>query len=135
MKNTHLQFGLRKNTAPSRQHVSRPKVKFQRFQPHCNSKEVLEKWPSSRAKAPALAADFGMQKVAMGGEKIDDTQLLSVQDVARLLRVPVSWVYEHTRPKCTTPLPYIKLGRYLRFLPADISRYLEDARSPHDVLR
>jgi predicted DNA-binding transcriptional regulator AlpA len=135
MKNTHLQFGLRENTASPRQHASRPNVRFQKFEPHCKSKEVLEKSPSSAAQAPGSEVDFGIQKVAAGRERMDDTQLLSVQDVARLLRVPVSWVYEHTRPRCAAPLPHIKLGKYLRFLPADISKYLEDARSLHGVLR
>jgi predicted DNA-binding transcriptional regulator AlpA len=66
---------------------------------------------------------------------MDDSHLLSVPEVARLLQVPVSWVYEHTRPQCATPLPHVRLGKYLRFLPADIKDYLEDARSVRDFSR
>lgn len=50
--------------------------------------------------------------------------LLTVQEVAAILKVPVSWVYEHTRGNCREKLPYIKVGKYLRFFDADISNYL-----------
>lgn len=45
-------------------------------------------------------------------------ELLTVDEVAALLKVPRSWVYEHTRLRGTPRserLPYIKLGKYLRF--------------------
>ena len=41
-------------------------------------------------------------------------ELLTVDEVATLLKVPRSWVYEHTRSRGTPPserLPYIKLGK------------------------
>ena len=50
--------------------------------------------------------------------------LLTVQEVAAILKVPVSWVYEHTRGNRRDKLPYVKLGKYLRFFDADISNYL-----------
>lgn len=55
--------------------------------------------------------------------------LLTVHEVAEILKVPVSWVYEHTRRECCDPLPYVKLGKYLRFSTADISNYLEAVRA------
>jgi excisionase family DNA binding protein len=58
--------------------------------------------------------------------------LLTVQEVAEILKVPVSWVYEHTRGNCTGRLPYIKVGKYLRFLDSDISRYLDEMRGQDD---
>lgn len=45
-------------------------------------------------------------------------ELLTVDDVAALLRVSKSWVYEHTRGRevaTTDRLPHIKIGKYLRF--------------------
>ena len=48
----------------------------------------------------------------------DLDELLTVDEVAALLKVPRSWVYEHTRSRGTPRaerLPYIKLGKYLRF--------------------
>ena len=42
----------------------------------------------------------------------EDT-LLTPQDAARLLKVSVSWVYEHVRPEAEDRLPFVKLGKYL----------------------
>ena len=42
-------------------------------------------------------------------------ELLTVSDVARLLKVPVSWVYERTRRRGIEQLPHFKLGKYVRF--------------------
>jgi hypothetical protein len=44
--------------------------------------------------------------------------LLKVDDVVAILKVNKSWVYEHTRSRGTPRserLPYIKIGKYLRF--------------------
>jgi excisionase family DNA binding protein len=45
-------------------------------------------------------------------------ELLTVEEVAALLRVNKSWVYEHTRGRevaTADRLPHIKIGKYLRF--------------------
>jgi len=55
-------------------------------------------------------------------------ELLTVQEVAAILRVPVSWVYEHVRPECGDRLPHLKVGKYLRFSQADILNYLQAIR-------
>ena len=55
--------------------------------------------------------------------------LLTVHDVALMLKVPASWVYEHTRPGCRDLLPHVKLGKYLRFFAADILDYLKAIRA------
>ena len=52
-------------------------------------------------------------------------ELLTVKEVARLLKVPSSWVYERCRPGMPEPLPHIKLGKYLRFSRAEVLSYLE----------
>ena len=51
-------------------------------------------------------------------------ELLTVKEVARLLKVPSSWVYERCRPRALDPLPYIKLGKYLRFSRGEVLSYL-----------
>lgn len=54
-------------------------------------------------------------------ERDDDTdlhELLTVEEVAALLKVSKSWVYEHTRSRGaprSERLPYVKLGKYVRF--------------------
>jgi excisionase family DNA binding protein len=48
--------------------------------------------------------------------------LLTVQDVAHRFNVPVSWVYARPRPATCR---HLKIGRYVRFRPDEIRRYLE----------
>ncbi len=57
-----------------------------------------------------------------------DDELLTVEEVAQLLKVSRSWVYEHSRPQCAEPLPHVKLGKYLRFYKEDVLDYLERRR-------
>jgi len=40
------------------------------------------------------------------------TELLAVHEIARLLKVPVSWVYGHTRKRSIDRLPEYRLGKY-----------------------
>jgi excisionase family DNA binding protein len=49
-----------------------------------------------------------------GGKAMDTSKLLTVEQVAELLSVPVSWVYGHTSGKGAR-LPHVKVGRLLRF--------------------
>jgi len=55
-------------------------------------------------------------------------ELLTVKDVAELLRVPVSWVYDRTRKRSLDRLPGIRLGKYWRFREADIEEWIERQR-------
>jgi excisionase family DNA binding protein len=55
-------------------------------------------------------------------------ELLTVDDVAALLKVSRSWVYEHTRargvPK-SERLPHIKVGKYVRFDARAVRAFLD----------
>ncbi len=53
-------------------------------------------------------------------------QLLSVQQVAELLQVPVGTLYQW-RFRREGP-PSIRVGRFLRFDPEDVRRWLEERR-------
>jgi excisionase family DNA binding protein len=53
--------------------------------------------------------------------------LLTIDDVAKLLRVPVSWVYDRLRRNAPNPLPGFKLAKYWRFRAAEVLAWL-DAR-------
>lgn len=55
-------------------------------------------------------------------------ELLTVNDVAALLKVSKNWVYEHTRSSGTPRserLPFIKIGKYLRFEARAMRVFLE----------
>jgi len=57
-------------------------------------------------------------------------ELLTVDEVAALLKVGRSWVYERTRSRKTDRglrLPHLKVGKYLRFDPAAVRRFLAKA--------
>jgi hypothetical protein len=48
-----------------------------------------------------------------------NSDLMTIADIARVLNVRVSWVYERSRRRGNERIPHIKLGKYLRFeLPA-----------------
>ena len=60
---------------------------------------------------------------------VGDDELLTVQDTARLLKVSVTWVYEHVRPRADDRLPVVKLGKYLRFDRRDLQAYIDAKRA------
>ena len=50
-------------------------------------------------------------------------RLLTAQEVAALLAVPVSWVREHTR---SGALPHVALGRYRRYRESTLAAWIEE---------
>ena len=58
-------------------------------------------------------------------ENNNATQLLTVQEIAALLRVPVSWVYGHLRKRSTDRLPAYRLGKYWRFRSEEVLAWVE----------
>ena len=55
-------------------------------------------------------------------------RLLTAQEVAEQLAVPLSWVREATRDG---RLPHLKLGRYRRYQAAAIQAWLNQQQSDH----
>ena len=55
--------------------------------------------------------------------------LLSVEEVAELLQVPVSWVYDRTRSRGVNRIPGFRLGKYWRFEEGEVMAWLERQRS------
>ena len=57
-------------------------------------------------------------------------ELLTVDDVAAVLKVSKSWVYEHTRSgrSRVDQLPHIKLGKYVRFEARAVRIFLDKKR-------
>jgi excisionase family DNA binding protein len=66
-------------------------------------------------------------RVSEGAEVPDLGELLTVDEVAALLKVSRSWVYEHTRSRGgirAERLPFIKIGKYTRFDPRSVNEFL-----------
>ncbi len=56
-----------------------------------------------------------------------DEPLLTAEQVAELLSIPRSGVYEYAR-RLNAPLPSIRVGRHRRFHKTDVERWLTDLR-------
>ena len=50
-------------------------------------------------------------------------RLVTVQEMATILRVPKSWLYERTR---RNQISHLKLGRYVRFEPEQVIAYFKE---------
>jgi excisionase family DNA binding protein len=64
---------------------------------------------------------------------VDLEQLLTVAEVAALLKVSRSWVYEHTRSRGTPRserLPHIKVGKYVRFEARALREFIQKKCRP-----
>ena len=61
-----------------------------------------------------------------------DYQLLTADEVATLLRLPVSTIYDLAR---TGRLPHLKIGRALRFSRSDLEAHLAERCRAHITAR
>lgn len=53
---------------------------------------------------------------------MSEDRLLTAQEVAEMLAVPLGWVREHTR---AGELPHVQLGRYRRYRRAEVLAYVD----------
>lgn len=56
------------------------------------------------------------------------SELMTVQQVAELLQVPVSWVYGRLRKRSLQKLPGYRLGKYWRFDREEVLAWLAQQR-------
>lgn len=67
----------------------------------------------------------------VGRERLKE-HLLTVREVAALLRVPVSWVYARMRKRAPERIPAYRLGKYWRFSEGEILAWMKRHREiPH----
>jgi len=69
---------------------------------------------------PSESASFQ----ANGDGVSDDQILLTVDELAAILRVPKSWIYSHQ-----DQLPTVRLGRYVRFKRSEIESFLDQQKA------
>jgi len=132
MKPTRLQFGVRENTASSRQHASRPGVNavcLQEGRPQSQRPRVCATPSTTGFENLSQAA---LQYAATGEKRSAESRLLTVHEVAELLQVPVSWVYGRVRKRCAERLPGFRLGKYWRFSEREVLAWVASQRGgPH----
>ena len=68
------------------------------------------------------------ESIGAADHPVPAAALLTPQQLAERLAVPVSWVREKTRERARTrdadPLPMVKLGKYCRFRWGDVEAWL-----------
>jgi hypothetical protein len=132
MNRRSTQFGMRENTASSRQRASRLAVDTH-TKAICIEDQSLQRQkssfqddpPGTNVQDPLHAAS---QSAATVEERGGECTLLTVHEVADLLQVPVSWVYERTRRHGAEQLPHFKLGKYLRFEARTLVEFIQRQR-------
>lgn len=131
MKPRDLQFDVRKSP-------DSPRVHGLRLPANSPSKEQPIGLGNAQAEVrsmsePRIVETFRLPlperaNEATGTGRRDSTRLLTVEEVASLLHVPVSWVYGRMRKRSLDRLPGYRLGKYWRFREDEIHAWVEDQR-------
>jgi excisionase family DNA binding protein len=119
MKSRPTQLGSRETTASPRQ--LDPRLVFEHRSNTICADDVE---PRGGLNGPSHAAS---DHAAI--ERKEENHLLTVGEVAELLQVPVSWVYEQTRRRCPGRIPGFRLGKYWRFSSEDVTAWLAAKRT------
>jgi excisionase family DNA binding protein len=119
------QFDMRENPASDRRHGSRlaHSTTSSNFIVEQNAETHSALQLSESAPSDAHASPHAAPPQAATVEK--SNRLLTVREVAELLRVPVSWVYGRTRKRSLERLPGYRLGKYWRFREEEIHAWVK----------
>jgi len=122
-----LQFDLRKNPDSSRVHGLRIAVSTPSNAEQKESQSADETPPANAARmSKTFDLPLGHAPTGATGEKGQaSSRLLTVEEVADLLHVPVSWVYGRMRKRSLERLPAYRLGKYWRFRENEIFAWVE----------
>jgi excisionase family DNA binding protein len=71
---------------------------------------------------------FADQQSPINGISRHPEPLMTGEEVAERLKIKTSTVYELTRRRTRQPLPFLKIGKYLRFRWSEIEKWLESCR-------
>ena len=128
---------MRENPASDRRHDSR--TLSTPSSSHFDGEETTRALDAAVLSEPAIAgADCSRHAAkpaaAGGGRNAIQNRLLTIHEVADLLQVPISWVYEHTGYRSANRIPGIRLGKYWRFERADVEAWI-DANRRKDYMR
>jgi excisionase family DNA binding protein len=78
----------------------------------------------------SFASDAERATLRANGNGVSvDQILLTVEELAEILRVPKSWIYSHQ-----DQLPTVRLGRYVRFKRSEIESFLDKQRLANDTV-
>jgi len=129
MNRRSTQSDMRENTASPRRHASRHAVNSLPLKPDSPPLSLNGNQPTQLSTIPAAqplpAFITTSQNGATGQENENRGPLLTVKEVAELLRVPVSWVYGRTRNRAQGRMPGYRLGKYWRFSEAEVLTWVK----------
>ena len=137
MKSPTTQLGVRKNPDSSRVHglcltASSSKSEVRARPPRQRDAETPD--PLVSGQEATLEQETGRQEnVGIGENERGGRCFLNVQDVAILLQVPVSWVYDRMRKRSSERLPAYKLGKYWRFSEDEVLAWVKRQRGGQRV--
>lgn len=131
MRPRDLQFGMRKSPDSQRVHGLRLAL-------NSSAKEQPIGLGNAHAEVRSMSVPRIVETLrlplseepngATGTGRRESTRLLTVEEVASLLHVPVSWVYGRMRKRSLERLPGYRLGKYWRFREDEIHAWVEDQR-------
>jgi len=64
-----------------------------------------------------------------------ENNLLTIDEMASLLKVKKTWLYQYTRRRGPDGIPVVRVGKYCRFVPQDVLNWLRDRQSEDAVDR
>src|SRR5229473_3512736 len=121
MKHRSTQLGVRKNP-------DSPRVHGLRLAASSSPSESCTRLQKQHEAEPVPSQVSG--RVATLDQESDrrESHFLTVHEVAVLLQVPVSWVYERMRKRSSERLPGYRLGKYWRFSEDEILAWVKRQR-------
>jgi excisionase family DNA binding protein len=127
MKPRDLQFDLRKNPDSPRVHGLCIAVSGPANVEKKESQSGGETPPGNAVRMrKTLELPLGNAPIGATGERRKDPgRLLTIEEVAALLHVPVSWVYGRMRKRSLERLPAYRLGKYWRFREDEIHAWVK----------
>lgn len=78
---------------------------------------------TTTTKVCLLCVAFALRR---GQREILMRELIDIAELARRLKVAVSFVYDRTRKNSPDPIPHLKVGKYLRFDPTAVDKWLAE---------
>jgi len=55
-------------------------------------------------------------------------KLLTTKEMAAVLRVPVSWLYHYNRQTGEDAIPFLRIGKYCRYIEEDVLAWLKNKK-------
>ena len=89
--------------------------------------EIAVSHLATLAPQPFMSSQIDLED-EFSGIGVGSDELLTVEELAAILKVPKSWIYLHTRKRSKAALPHVKIGKYLRFCETEVREFLSHLR-------